>query len=347
LRQIGDVVFTTPAVSAIRAHFPDAHLAYLVEPAALPVVEHNPHVDEVVVTPRLTGLAGVREDLRLGKRLRLARYDVAVDFHGGPRASLLAWLSGAPMRIGYAVAARSWMYTHRVPRPRELRPRHSVQNQFDLLAPLGIAADPSAFPVAMTVSAAVHRDVRQRLNGAGIEPGMALIVVHVSSSSPFRRWPPGSFAAAIARLAGASPDRRVVITAGPSDADAVDRIVTDARSRLAPRAAERILRCGEFSLGELRALVDQAAVYIGGDSGPLHVAATSAVPIVALYGPTLPVRSRPWRAPELPAEAIDAGELPCRPCDQRVCGPGDFRCLTRIHPDAVVAAAERMLTSRA
>jgi ADP-heptose:LPS heptosyltransferase len=89
-----------------------------------------------------------------------------------------------------------------------------------------------------------------------------------------------------------------------------------------------------------------AALYIGGDSGPLHIAAASPVPIVALYGPTLPARSRPWRAAELPSAAVDAGILPCRPCDQRVCAPGDFRCLTLIGPDAVVAAAERLLAVR-
>jgi ADP-heptose:LPS heptosyltransferase len=84
-------------------------------------------------------------------------------------------------------------------------------------------------------------------------------------------------------------------------------------------------------------------LYIGGDSGPLHVAATSRVPIVGLFGPTLPVRSAPWRAPELIAEAVEARDLPCRPCDQRVCAPGDFRCLAWVKPPDVIAAAERAL----
>src|SRR5262245_46369363 len=140
LRQIGDVVFTTPAVRALRKRFPDAHLSYLVEPAALPIVEHDPHLDDVIVTPRLRGVAGLRADIALLKRLRAGRYDLAIDFHGGPRASVLTWLSGAPRRIGYDVIGRAWMYTERVRRPRALRPRHSVQNQFDLLAPLGIAS---------------------------------------------------------------------------------------------------------------------------------------------------------------------------------------------------------------
>jgi predicted lipopolysaccharide heptosyltransferase III len=347
LRQIGDVVFTTPAIHALRARFPDAHLSYVVEPAALPIVEHNPHLDEVIVAHRLRGAAGLRAEVALINRLREGRYDLAIDFHGGPRASVLTWLSRAPRRIGYEVVGRAWMYTERVRRPRALRPRHSVQNQFDLLAPLGIAPpDPAVDPVEMAAGGSVDRQVRARLAGAGVPSTARVIVVHVSSNSPFRRWPSESFAAAIAELAASAADRRIVVTAGPSEADAVDRIVAAARSRLNGAAAERVLRCGEFSLAELRALVDAAALYIGGDSGPLHIAATSSVPIVALYGPTLPVRSHPWRSSAVPAEAVDAGELPCRPCDQRVCTPGDFRCLTGIRPDAVVSAAERLLAVR-
>jgi ADP-heptose:LPS heptosyltransferase len=104
---------------------------------------------------------------------------------------------------------------------------------------------------------------------------------------------------------------------------------------------------GEFGLAELRALASRAAVYIGGDSGPLHIAATTRTPIVALFGPTLAERSMPWRDRRWFAEAIDAGTLPCRPCHQRHCVPGDFRCLTGIAPERVVAAAERALAGAA
>jgi ADP-heptose:LPS heptosyltransferase len=105
----------------------------------------------------------------------------------------------------------------------------------------------------------------------------------------------------------------------------------------------RILDCGEFSLVELRALVDSAALYIGGDSGPMHVAATSHVPMISLYGPTLPARSAPWRAAAWPAAAIEVHGLDCRPCDQRVCVPGDFRCLLRIEPREVIETADRLI----
>src|SRR3954471_3574225 len=185
LRQIGDVVFTTPAVHALRQRFPDAHLSYIVEPAAAPIVVNNPHLNEVIVVPRRGGVRGVLDDLALGRRLRAQRYDLAIDFHGGPRASLLTWLSGAPQRLGYEIAGRSWMYTHRVARPRQLRPRHSVENQWDLLAPLGVApADRSLFPMEMPADTRVMADVSERLARAGLSGDERLVVLHTSAGNP-------------------------------------------------------------------------------------------------------------------------------------------------------------------
>jgi ADP-heptose:LPS heptosyltransferase len=144
-------------------------------------------------------------------------------------------------------------------------------------------------------------------------------------------------------LAMGDPTLRIIVTSGPSEGDAAASIISGARARLGGDAARRILSCGEFSLAELRALLDCAALYIGGDSGPLHIAATSNVPIVGVYGPTLPVRSAPWRSGGCVTESVDAGPLPCRPCDQRACAPGDFRCLTSILPAQVAQAAGRAL----
>jgi predicted lipopolysaccharide heptosyltransferase III len=345
LRQIGDVVFTTPAVRAVRERFPDATITYLVEPAAAPVVDGNPDINELVVAPRLPGLAGWKHEWSLIRRLRAKRFDVVIDFHGGPRASLITWLSGAPMRIGYAVIGRGWMYTHSIGRPRALRARHSVENQWDLLAPLGVAApDPTAHPVTMPVNPAAADDVNARLFAAGVNRTDLLVIMHVSAGNPFRRWPIPAFAEVALGLAGRGPSCRIVVTSGPSERAAADMVIAAARAELPERERERILSCGEFSLSELRALVERAALYIGGDSGPMHIASTSHVSMVSLYGPTLPARSAPWRAPNWPARAVEIDGLPCRPCQQRVCIPGDFRCLTWIRPEQVLAAAEHALS---
>ena len=297
----------------------------------------------MIVAPRARGLHGLLGDLALGRRLRRERYDLAIDFHGGPRASLLTWLSGATQRLGYLVSGRSWMYTQRVARPRQLRPRHSVENQWDLLAPLGVAAaDRTAYPMEMAGDADTAAAVQERLNSAGVSSDAALIVVHVSAGNPFRRWPAPHFVELVTALARGDDRRRIIVTSGPSERDAAGRVIEDARTHLGERA-HQVLACGEFSLPELRVLLDRAALYIGGDSGPHHIAATTGVPIVGLYGPTLPVRSAPWRSEAYVTESVDAGPLPCRPCDQRVCEPGDFRCLTAIRASHVLEAAERAL----
>ena len=122
LREIGDVVFTTPMPRALKRAFPGARIAYAVESHAAPVVAGNPDVDDVIVLPRVRGWKRIAADLRLAARLRRSHFDLVIDFHGGPRAAWLALATGAPQRIGYRIPGRSWMYTTCVPRPRALRP---------------------------------------------------------------------------------------------------------------------------------------------------------------------------------------------------------------------------------
>lgn len=340
------MVFTTPAIGAVRRRFPAAHITYLVEAPAEPVVRHHPGLDEVHVVERPRGLARLHYDWHLARRLRAERFDLVIDFHGGPRSGVLAWATGAPQRIGYALPGRRWSYTTRVPWSRSLvPPRHSVLNQWDLLAPLGVGApDAAADPVVMPIDPEAAGRVARRLATAGVAADAPIVVLHVSAGNPFRRWPTAAFAEVAAQLAGGDAARRIIITSGPSEAEAAETVASQART-LAGAAAAGIVRSGEFDLSELRALVGRAALYIGGDSGPLHVAATTATPVVALFGPTLPDRSMPWRDPAIGSIAIDAGPLPCRPCHQRHCVPGDFRCLTGISPTMVSAAAQTLLRS--
>jgi ADP-heptose:LPS heptosyltransferase len=350
LRLIGDVVFTTPIARAVKRAFPGAHVAYLVERSAAAVVAGNPNIDELIVVERRRGPARLADDLRLAARLRRGRYDVVVDLHGGPRSSWLALATGAPQRIGYEVAGRSWMYTRTVGRSRVLRARHSVLNQWDLLEAIdgwpGGAPDPVRDAVEMAPDAAVDARVAARLEAAGVGTGDEIVVVHVSAGNPFRRWPEESFTTLVTGIASASERRRVILSSGPSDRDAAARIGARARAALGG-AAGRVVDFGEFDIAELRALVARSRLFVGGDTGPLHVAATTAAPVVGLYGPTLAERSAPWRDPRLPTESLHVAGLPCRPCDQRACAPGDFRCLTTLKPEDVLAAAERVMKAGA
>ena len=110
--------------------------------------------------------------------------------------------------------------------------------------------------------------------------------------------------------------------------------------------ASRVLDWDDLGLAELHALLSRAALFVGGDSGPLHVAATTPVPIVGIYGPTLAERSSPWRDPHLVTVAVTGDPLPCRPCEQRQCVPGDFRCLTALPATRRACGASRSACRR-
>lgn len=255
----------------------------------------------------------------------------------------MTWASGAPTRIGYEVAGRTWLYTRRVARPRALRARHTVDNQWDLLEPLGIprptaATHPTELPLDAAAAAAVDRWLRQ----APVGPEHRLVIVHVSARIHFRRWPPERFAAAIAAIAGADPRTRFAVIAGPGE-DTARRVVDLARDQLPAPARDAVLDPRNWTLDELHALAGRAALYVGCDTGPLHVAGTTTVPIVGLYGPTLPDTWAPWRPAGPLMIPLQVEGLPCRPCDQRVCEPGDFRCLTTIGAEQVFEAAIRCL----
>jgi ADP-heptose:LPS heptosyltransferase len=346
LRLIGDVVFTTPIIRAVRRHCPASRLAYLVEPHAAPVVADNPHLDEVIVAARPESRGRLTADVALARRLYTNRYDLVIDLHGGPRSALLAWATRAPRRIGYTITGRSWMYTERVPRARALRPRHSVMNQWDLIAPLGIPApDPEQDGTEMRPSAAAIASVGAKLASAGIDPARGRpIVIHVSAGNPFRRWPPPAFVTLLTLLVRRDPQRRVIVMSGPSEHEAAATVGRAARAELGALGAA-IVEGIDFNLGELRALMDVSSLFIGGDSGPLHVAGTSGVPIVGVYGPTLAARSAPFRPARFVTESLEVTDLPCRPCDQRRCEPGDFRCLGLITPQQVAEAAERAIAN--
>jgi predicted lipopolysaccharide heptosyltransferase III len=338
------VVFTTPIPAALAHRFPGCRITYLVEAAAAPVVRHLPEVDDLLVVERPRGLHRLRYDLALIRALRARQFDVAIDLHGGPRAAVLTRASGAPRRIGYRIPGRTWAYTDLVPwTPSLMPPRHSVLNQWDLLAPLGIgAADRVTDAVRMPVPPETRRTVRHRLQAAGVPAHAAVAVLHVSAGNPFRRWPAERFAALAAGLTADPMSLHVVVTAGPSDDAAADTVTEHAR-QLSGTTAHRIVRAGEFDLTELAALVSLARLYVGGDSGPLHIAGTTSTPVVALFGPTLPERSLPWRNPAIPSVGVDAGPLPCRPCHQRTCVTQDFRCLTAITVGQVLEACRQVL----
>ena len=319
---------TTPALTALRLALPGSRISYVVEAPFARLVEGHPALDETILVESGQGPAAF---LGLVRRIRRGRYDAVVDFHGGPRASRLTFLSGAPVRVGYEIPWRRLIYTVRVARQRADGPVHSVVNHINLVRALGCDVQdipPLALPEPRPEEKA---RVATFIDGNGLAAAR-LVVVHVGAGNEFRDW--GAAAAAeLVRLLYGRPGVRVVLAGGAEDRERAAGIMNGA-----PGSVHSV--AGTFGWAELRELIRRAALFVGPDSGPMHVAASTETPIVALFGPTLPAHFAPWRSDRV---VILEKSLDCRPCRQRECLHHDVRCLRAIAPAEVMAAAARFL----
>lgn len=311
LRRIGDIILTTPAVRVLRTALPLAELVYVVEEPYRKLVEGNPDIDRVVAVPKG---ASRGEFLALARALRKEGFDAVIDFHGGPRASLLAFLSGAKLKAGYAVKYRGLLYDVRVPRAPEQGRIHSVANHVNLVRALGVAV--GEIPgLVLPGGQAPMLD----LQGRG-----PLIVLHIGAGNRFRYWGTDNLVRLV-RLLGEAPGARVALIGGAEDKAAEAEILEKAPGTLS--------FVGALDLAGTAELIRRAAVFVGPDSGPMHIAAAVGTPIVAWFGPTVPANFAPWK-PAGGARIIEKA-LDCRPCRQRTCVHGDFRCLQLISPEEV------------
>jgi len=358
LRRIGDIIMTTPAVEAVKRALPRASLSYVVEDPLRRLVEGNPHIDRVMAIPAKQGAA---DFARFVRGLRRETYDAVIDFHGGPRASRIAWLARAKFKVGYELKYKGWIYDARVPRSAAGAPIHSVENHLNLVRALGIEVEGPAPPLWLPDSSATEKAGIDRLWAEMGLGGAKVVVLHVGAGNEFRDWGEENLGALAGRLAalpgvkvvlaGAEPDRPRAerISAGCQRAAAdtrtgpsihpADDPVCNAQRIPSGSAAAVISLAGRINLIELREVIARAALFVGPDSGPMHIAATTRTPVVALFGPTLPDHFAPWRA----EATVVSKELACRPCKQRECVTQDFRCLRTITVDEVFAAARKYL----
>lgn len=288
LGSLGDIVHALPGVASLRATFPEARLDWLVEARWQELIELNPDLSNVIPvetqawrraplsSPAWRGLAGLRSTLRE------ARYDAALDFQGLLKSAVLARLSGAPRRIGFAKefakeGAAAWFYTERVRPPENT---HVIEMNLALVKAAGVAASQLRFPLPTAPE-----------DETGVE---ALLQAHqlrdfviLSPGGGWRSkcWPVERYAALhnfLARERG----WRTVVNAGPGEEELVSEFMAHARVTRPVHLS--------LSLRQLVALVKRARLLIGGDTGPLHLAAALGTPVVGLYGPTDPVRNGPY-----------------------------------------------------
>jgi lipopolysaccharide heptosyltransferase II len=334
----GDLLMATPVLAALRATFPAVDLALLTSSWAAPAVAGNRHVSRVIRSdPVGLGPPRLWDVLALGCRLRRERFDWALVLDRSPALALMALVSGAPVRAGLDSQGRGLGLTQRV----GVTPgRHEADLYLDVLRALDVPVlDP--LPRYVPDPDAIER-VRARL--AALGSGRPLAVVHPGGGQNpgmvllAKRWPADRYAALAARLsdqAGAT----VLVVGAESDRPASAAVMAQR-----PATAAWYDLTGELTLSELAALCAQADLYVGNDSGPLHLAAAVGTPTLGLFGPTEPARYGP-RGPR--ARALRAA-VDCRACWRGGPFPDcQGRCMPALDVDTVWRAAQELLMERA
>lgn len=338
LSAIGDVINTLPALGALRQRFPGAFLAWLVEDKARGVLEGHPYLDDLFVfeRARLTAKARTLSDLRevsreiarLARKLRRAKFDLLLDFHGNLKSGVLGSLACATTRVGYDRRnSREGNFLFNRCRVRLADSRiHRVEKHLALLEAVGIRT--RFFPYVLPVPREARSFASAFLSAAC--PGQPYAVLHPGTSAfgAHKRWPAPFFGRLAERLA-LETGLEVLVTSGPGELPLAKEVASHCR------ATVRLPETG--SLLQLAAILERARVFVSADTGPMHLAAALQVPVVALFGPKDPVVYGPFGT----RSRVVSASLPCAPCGGRRCAHG--QCMGSISPDRVFEAVVGLL----
>ncbi|HLL17765.1 MAG TPA: glycosyltransferase family 9 protein [Rubrivivax sp.] len=357
---LGDVLMTTPALAALRAGFPDAHITLLAAPAAVELAPHLPAVDEVLpmVVPWMPAAAPAagsaassaasigqgepahdqaQHELQALDRLRAGAFDAAIIFTVCTQSALPAalWCRLAGIRLRLATARENpyGLLTDWLPETDVIggKVRHEVQRQIDLLAHIGVPA-PSSTGLQVRVLNEDRRSVALRLRACGIGAGRRVVVLHPGANAESRRWPAERFGA-VAEAIATRTLCAVVLAGGRGDV----ALATRAQQAMASPQRCTVL-AGVLSLGETVALIERASLLICNNSLPAHLAAALGTPLVALYALTNPQHT-PWQA----AARVLSHDVDCRWCLKSRCPQQHHACLRGVMPEEVADAALSLL----
>jgi lipopolysaccharide heptosyltransferase II len=322
LGAIGDVVRGLPLAARVRAGYPDAHLAWAVEPRSAPLLEHHPALDECLVFERA---GGARSFLAFLQRVRAGRYDLVLDLQRHAKSGLVSLASRAPVRLGFHrrnAKELNWLASTHTIAPVEAR--GWKLDQYQQFADC-LELPPLAPRFDVRLRPAEEARVADLLSGVP-RPFAAFFL---GSTWESRLW----FAAEWAALADAL-DARGLATVLVGGAD-----VTNVAAAIVTQSARAPLDLTErTTLRETYGVLARARVAIGPDSGPMHLAAAAGTPVVSLWGATTPARSAPFGSERW----VIVGRVPCAPCYLRRC-PIGRQCMRDITAARVVAQVERAL----
>jgi lipopolysaccharide heptosyltransferase I len=333
LSAIGDVIHTLPAVAALRRAYPEAWLAWIVEKAGASLLRGHPDLDELITVDthawRANWWMGLRHAWYVTRHLRRAGFELCIDFQGLLKSALFAYVSGAPWRLGFprqmCREPLSVLFTN-LHGPVVDPHLHVVDQLLELLKPLGVATTERRFTIPLTEAdehfgERVWRELR-------LSSDVPVVVLYPGAAWETKRWGEQNFA----RLNDALIRRyqvRTLLTWGPGEELLVQRVARATAYMPAIAPATTLL--------QLAALLARCRAFVGGDTGPLHLAAAMGIPTVALFGPSNPQRNGPYG----PGHVVLQHKLPCSNCYQRTCD--HWECLPGIEVDTVVKAVGSLL----
>jgi heptosyltransferase-1 len=329
LSALGDVVMASGLIPSVRARWPDAHLAWLTEPAALPLLKHNPRLDEVLVLPRAHWTSLWRErrwrELAVSVKafrtmLRARSYDLVLDAQGLLKSALCAWFTNAPRRIGLAAREGGRWLVHERPMP-DSQDRHLIGSEYRYLARY-LGVPPAAFRLDLAVGETPRLAAHAALDAAGVTGPYAALCPF--TTRPQKHWFEDRWSELAQRLSaqGLMP----VVLGGLADAAAAGRI-----AGCAPAVVNLV---GRLALDESVAVIGGAGLLVGVDTGLTHVGTALGIPTVALFGST-----RPYLDAGGPGTCVMYDALPCSPCRRRPTCHGRFDCMRQLSVDRVFAQA--------
>lgn len=337
LSALGDIVMASGLIPALHARFPDADISWVCEPVCAPLLKHNPRLKQLIIWPRgeWQALLKARRYVALWRailafraRLRHERFDLVLDGQGLLKSGLVAWFTGAPRRVSIIAREGSHRLMHEVVTPPP-GADPVMGSEYRYLAHY-LGAPQGSFVHDLAVGEAARSQARSVLQqqlltawGDALTP-RPLVVLAPFTTRPQKHWVETNWADLGAGLlaAGLQP----VVLGGPADRDAATRICA---------SQPRMLNlAGALKLDESVALISEASLLVGVDTGLTHMGSALRIPTVALFGST-----RPYREGPSPRTRILYDALPCSPCRRRPTCAGAYTCMTQLTTDRVLQAA--------
>ena len=334
LSAIGDIVFASPLISALRRACPEAHIAWLAQPECIELLDRHPDLDEAIACPlpywrslwrerRLRELGRCLAAMR--KTLRERRFDLALDLQGLLKSGALARLSGAPERIGLGPREGSaWLMTRSVPRAGD--PRRIGSEYLFLAQTLGLPTD--RFEMAVYYDASAARFAEETLMRERLGAGYAVFCPF--TTRPQKHWIEGRWSELAMRLRG-DLGLTPVLLGGPRDRDAAERICGDTDGPL-------VNLVGRTSLTEAAAMIERAGLLVAVDTGLGHMGIAFGTPSLLLFGSTCPYLET-GRA----NARVLYRRLPCSPCKRSPTCRDAFDCMHALGVGEVMAAAGQVI----